>query len=435
MLINRIAKQLYSSNKALANDSFWALFGSIVGRGLSLVAGIIIARYLGKEIYGEYGIVKNTLAYIAIVSTFGFGYSATKFVATYIKQCNSRVYSLCKSIETITLIFSLILTVLCTLFASPIAHIIKAPHLESPLRIFSCMILFNALDATQIGILSGLKRFKDTAYLNCVSGVSLFVFSWIGTSVWGLNGAIAALLGSFAVQAVIGQYLINRFITNNPHDKADDIIGRNDIKEMLSFSLPIALQESLYAIVHWLGIVILTRYASYGEVGLSSAAGVWFSVVIFIPGVLKNVMFSHLSSAENHRALVKRLLAINLITTLIPVVIVILFSSFIARFYGPTFSDLPKVLNVYMLGALFVCLSEVYCYEYISIGKPWTVFISRFSRDCFILVLSWILVRNADSSQAYWMAIASLCGSALYLAILMSIYHHSIKKHNNPLHE
>lgn len=49
---------------------------------------------------------------------------------------------------------------------------------------------------------------------------------------------------------------------------------------MLGFSIPVALQESLYTIVHWIGLLLLIHFANYGEVGLSSAAALWQSVVI-----------------------------------------------------------------------------------------------------------------------------------------------------------
>ena len=46
-------------NSKLMMDSFWSLFGNVIGKSLALAAGIIVARYLGKDIYGEYGIIIN----------------------------------------------------------------------------------------------------------------------------------------------------------------------------------------------------------------------------------------------------------------------------------------------------------------------------------------------------------------------------------------
>ena len=77
--VNEIISRLKQSR--LFADSFWALVGSAAGKGLSLIAGIAVARFLGSELYGEYGTIKNTLLMIAIFSSMGLGYSATKFIA------------------------------------------------------------------------------------------------------------------------------------------------------------------------------------------------------------------------------------------------------------------------------------------------------------------------------------------------------------------
>ena len=153
-------------------------------------------------------------------------------------------------------------------------------------------------------------------------------------------------------------------------------------------------------------------------VGLSSAAALWQSVVIFVPAMLKNVMFSYLSSSDNHSSLINKLLLVNFLSSLLPVSIVILFSGFISSFYGVSFVGLPKVLNISAAAALFICLSEVYCYEFISRGKPWIVFIARLVRDMFILILTYIILQQINESQAYWFALISLIANGIFLILL-----------------
>ena len=46
-------------NNKFFKDSFWAVFGNGMGYALLLLAGIIIARFLGKDLYWEYGFVKT----------------------------------------------------------------------------------------------------------------------------------------------------------------------------------------------------------------------------------------------------------------------------------------------------------------------------------------------------------------------------------------
>ena len=73
-------------NSKLINDSFWSIVGNLVGRGLGLVAGIYVARQLGKDIYGEYSAIKNMVLFMSVISNFGLGFTATKFVADYTKN-------------------------------------------------------------------------------------------------------------------------------------------------------------------------------------------------------------------------------------------------------------------------------------------------------------------------------------------------------------
>ena len=90
--LDRIISRVRESD--LLNDSFWALLGSALGKGLSLIAGILVARFLGKELYGQYGILKNTLLNIAVFSTLGLGYTGTRFVAKNIKTGVSKTIRL-----------------------------------------------------------------------------------------------------------------------------------------------------------------------------------------------------------------------------------------------------------------------------------------------------------------------------------------------------
>lgn len=404
---------------ALFKDSFWALLGSAMGKGLSLLAGIAVARFLGKEVYGEYGTIRTTLMYIAIVSTFGFGYTATKFVAEYISTKSSKLQSLVRNTLTITLLFSTFLALLQTVFADIISQIIDAPHLKGYLQSFSILIVLNALSTTQIAVLSGFKRFKETARINIYSGVTTFVASVVMTYQWGLGGALGALALSFAFQIALNQRVIKTVLSKYSGNRTVSPAERNS---MLKFSIPIALQESLYTVVHWLSLLLLIRYANYGEVGLSSAASLWLSVVIFVPAMLKNVMFSYLSSSSEHAVLVNKLLLINFISSILPVAVVFSFSGIISSFYGDSFVALPRVLNVSVASAVFICLSEVYCYEFISRGKPWIVFAARLFRDILILLTAYVWFQSIHTEQAYTLAIISFGGNMLFLFLLYLVY-------------
>ena len=410
---------------SLVKDSFWALFGNIIRQGLALISGIVVARFLGKEIYGEFGTIRTTLVYIAIVSTFGFGYTATKYVAEYLKENTGKIKSLVNVIVKITLVFSALLGMVLFLFSRQIAMFLDAPHLFFSLKLASPVVVLNALNSTQIGILSGFKAFKEVAKVSAYAGVVTFVGSIAFTYWWGLNGAVFALFVSFLFQALLNARVIRKRVRCI---KEEGCVSLKEARQMLAFSTPIALQESLYTVIHWLNMLVLIKFANYGEVGISSAASLWQSVVIFIPGVLKNVMFSHLVSTEDHKRMVNKLLLMHFVTTIIPVVGVLLFSGVITSFYGENFGGLRPVLIAQVCSAVFICLSEVYCYEFISTGRPWLVFGARMVRDLGIVLVGYLVVISVANQQALAMTFVSMGMNAVFLGVLYGLYGKKTKK-------
>lgn len=407
----------------LFKDSFWALVGSAMGKGLSLIAGIAVARFLGSELYGEYGTIKNTLMMIAIFSSLGLGYSATKFIAeSRTSNDHKRILDTHKIATTITYIMSGFIALLLIIGAQQVAIWLEAPHLTSALRLSAIAIIFNAVNTTQTGELSGFGAYKELAKNNTIAGVFTFLASVLLTYFYGFNGAIVALILSLVFNAVLNRITIGRCIVVK--DKAGKV-DKAYTKEIVKFSIPIALQESLYSITHWCNILILVKLADYTEIGLSSAAGQWMAVILFIPGALRNVALTHLSSSNNDRdrnkTILYRLLAINFVSTFIPFIVILALSGWITSWYGESFSGLQAVLNVCVFTAVVNSLTNVMTQEFMAHGKNWFLLYSRLIRDIGILVTLYFAIIHFGHG-ALTGAIVTLLWQIGYLLVLLFKY-------------
>ena len=403
----------------LFRDSFWALLGGVLGKGLSFVAGVVVARLLGSSVFGEYGIIRSTLTYIAIISTFGFGYTATKFVAEYVKNSSAKVWHLIRIIKVITILTGVIFTILQILFADIIANFIKAPYLENTIRIFSILTLLNAITTTQIAILSGLKEFRNITRINTVAGVITFVASVVLSFYYGLNGALLAILLSFLVQAIMSETIV--------HNKTKcfagrDKISRADLAQLLYISCPVALQDGLYAVTQWLATYIIILAANYNELGLLNAANLWQVIVVSIPVMLKNVMLSYLTVATDHRSLVRKLIYITTISSALPAGVIIVFSNFLEGMYGASFMGVQPIIVVACCSSVLICVADVFVYELLAKNRSWFIFASRLIRDVLTLLVAYILLKNADSSQALVYSLVALGGHFIYLLIMTGFY-------------
>ena len=407
----------------------WSVMGNGIGDFLLLIGGIIIARILGKDLYGEYGVVKTTMFYIAAFSTLGLGFTATKFVAEYIEKGREEVRAIIVSSLKITTVSSSFLCFLLMFFADSIAELANEQNLTVPFRFLGPIIICRALNTTSSALLAGMKKFKAIGISTIVSGAILLVFGALLTLFFGVLGSLSALLLSQMINVIALLPSLYKEI------KGTQTGNKNFTWPLLTFSLPVTLQEFVYAVTNWLTTLILARYASLGQIGLWTAAGQWNAIVSAIPGLLSNVILSYLSSntdnVKSQKMLMNRMLMINFVSVFIPFVVVCIFSGYISSFYGPSFSGMSSVLNVLMFSSFFVCLSSVYQSSMIAQSKVWSLFALRLLRDISITIILYMILSNGISGSALSLAYIYLFVYMAYFVLLASFQSQWLEKCKN----
>ena len=419
-------------NSRLTIDSFWALFGNISAKGLALIAGILVARFLGSEVYGEFGLIKTTLMSLALFSTLGLGFTSTKFIAEYKLKNPEYIFTIIKYSKTITFVISSLLAFFLFFNSAYISkEILEASHLNTPLKLVSAWLVFNALTTTQIGILSGLGKFKSMAKINIVIGSCTFIFSVLFTYYFALMGALFALLLVQIINFLLFEMLIIKFKSNFDYPKI--ISDYNLFKKIFNFSTPVALQQGSYALSSWLYLFILMKFSGYQEVGIYSVATHWGAIVLFIPGVLYNVILTHLTEVKDQASKFDRIIKINLlfnlIATSIPFLLISMLSNIIENFYGTSFDGLNSVIILTVFSVIIYSLSDVYAQVYLSKNKNWLMFYLKFSRDVGILLLTYYLFSmQFEFRGAIILILSKIFWSIIFLILIVLIYEYHIKE-------
>lgn len=404
----------------LFKDSFWAVFGNGFGNALMLLAGILIARFLGKDLYGEYGVVKTTMFYIASFATFGLGFTSTKYIASSIKENPACLKSIVRSSMMITLLFSGLIAGLLLIFAPLVAQFLEEDCLVFPLRALAIVIVFKAITTTQIGILSGFKDFQHIAYNSLGSGFVMLALCVPLTYFFGLKGSLLSLLLSQMFNAFINYFSVRNYI-----GVLSNQIRKSYTREMLKFSFPVALQESSFTICHWVAIMLLTKLSSMGELGLYTASVQWNSIILMIPTLLTNVVLSYLSSSANnevqHKRNVRIMLLVNFVCTLIPFIVVYLLADVVASFYGPTFSAMSGVLRICTFSTIFEAVASVFKSNLLAKGRPWLLFSLRCLRDCFLVVVVYFMLMSTGGKDGAMMYSWAVLGASLLFLIAVVV--------------
>lgn len=379
-------------------DSFWAVFGNGIGNALLMLSGILIARFLGKDLYGEYGLVKTTMFYVAAFSTFGLGYTSTKWISEYKSVDETKVRSIAIDAMKISLISSATLALLLIIFAPLLASYIGEPSLSIAFRFLGIIIICRACSTTASGIMAGLGMFKTIAYNSMYAGLVMSCVCVPLTYFWGIKGALLSLSLSQIFNA-----FVNIISVKGELSKFLDQTRDFFTKRLLTFSFPVALQELSYTLCNWGSMLMLTKWSSLGEVGIYTASSQWNAIILFVPGLLSNVMLSHLSqdtyNQERHKKTVNMMLLVNLMCTLLPFIIFYILTPWIVTFYGQTFVGMKTVMRVLVFGTIFTCLSSVLSNELIALGKTWVLFCLRFIRDMSNLVGSYFVLHYFSTGE------------------------------------
>lgn len=418
-------------NSHLFQDSFWAVFGSGLGNALLLLAGIVIARILGKDLYGEYGMVKTTMFHIASFSTLGLGFTSTKYIANAVVCSQGNLRGIIRTSIIATFGFSLCLCILLFIFADNLALYIEEPKSSAAFRALGIIIVFRAVNTICTGLLSGYKQFKRVGINSIVTGLIMLALASVLTYIFGLLGSFISLAIAQFINA-----LLNFTAIFKEYKKGIDEQCHNGLnKDMLIFTIPVAIQEFSWTLCNWGATMILTKYFSFGEVGLWTVASQWNAIILFIPQLLLNVVLSHLSSLSkdknSHTRMLKRMLVINFICSFIPFIVVYILADLISSFYGPTFSGLSEVIRVLTFSTIIVSLSNVFHSSLLSEGRNWTLLTFRAIRDMLMLSILLVTLKKGvvNASLTYsWIYIFSNLIYFCLLAMSEIVYKKKVDK-------
>jgi O-antigen/teichoic acid export membrane protein len=70
-----------AADRRIRTGLLWNLLSTIAGRSSGLVTSVVLSRMLGKEGFGEFSIIQNTILTMGVFAGFGTGLTATKHIA------------------------------------------------------------------------------------------------------------------------------------------------------------------------------------------------------------------------------------------------------------------------------------------------------------------------------------------------------------------
>jgi len=417
--VNDTLVQFDSLRSRLIIGTTWNLFAAVSNQGSTFAINIIIARILGRQVFGEYSMVLATLLSIVGLVQLSMGYTATKYVAEFRstdREKTGRILGLCTVVSiAMACIGALILVTIAPWLA---AHALKAAHLKTTLTIGTGFLLFSSINSYQMGVLAGLESFRSLARAGVMSGVVAILCISLGAWLLGLNGAVLGLTVTSLLRYIFHKWWLRAELRQQAVKVRYDSLGQ-ERKIIYNFSVPAAISGCYSLPMIWLANSILVRQTGgYGQMALYSAATSIRLLVLFLPHVINNVGLSVLNYVKGRRdqPLYSRVFKSNVLviftSTLAMAALVSVFGEFILRAFGKDFSAGHLVLWILLISTAPESIS-IAIYQYIhSHERLWLSFLGIvIPRETLLVVLAYFLAPGSGAFGLAWAyLIASLVG-------------------------
>ena len=406
-------------------SGFFLASGTAIATSVMAVSTILIGRFLGPELYGQYSLAFVVPQLFFLLTDLGLSQAVIKFTASL--KLKGEASRLKKILELALLLrVSIGIALFCVTYV--LADVLSSTFLQRPdlafyVRAASFSILFQVIFATVTSAFIGLDKSEYNALTTSLQAIGKAVASVALVLLgYGVAGAIVGYVASYAIAGAAGGvilFLILRQMRNIKESQR----SRNDLRDVLRYGIPLYLSIIVTALTPFYQNLILAIYVTDAEIGNYKAA-VNFAVLMTVLSVpIASALlptFSKIESAAK-REMKSFFKIAHKYTTLVIVpiaLLMILYSTEIVKtIYGTTYQSAPSFLATYcslylLVGLGYITLSSFYN----GLGETKITFTTSLITFMVLLVLSPILAKiYAVQGIIVAFLLASLAGTVYAL--------------------
>jgi len=413
----------------MASGMFWALLGSVISRGSIMLAGVLVARCLGKAGYGKWGLLLSAGAIFAAFAGFGLGSAATNNIAALKvldRKKAARILSLVLILGVGMIVLMSVAMVLCSDWMA--RYLYEKPELSNPLKISVAILATSIFGQMLQSILAGFQDFRGIAVSTVAQGVTFLVVGTVLTWSMGLWGTVLGMAVAWAVACVVcWLYIMRECRRYGMHVAVRGVWRERAI--VWKYSMPIILTSAVSGPAGMLSLALVARLPSgLAALGGYNAASTWGGAVLFVPSAFRRVtlpMLAKLKGERDPRRFMKALwgnIAANVGVALIVAAPIMILSSWIMGFYGADFVRDWDILVLVAAMAVLQAANDVVGQVTTCMEKLWWNSAIYVLWSVILLGGSFLLVPHLGVRGYVWAMFAATCSHLTFFSIAAFVF-------------
>jgi|GEM_PF-4097309 len=376
------------------SDSLFLIIGNAVSRILMIVSTIIMVKLLGDTVYSKYAVLYNGLLGVQVFLTLGLNAVLIKRIAAG----EDILFTVTKIVKIIFLVSLIFFLLFFTLIKN---NWVYSLSYFKEIGFFS--IIFSAISivffSILVSVLYGKEEKNKIAKLNIFNSVLILFFLVYFSIKQDLNLIFIGLGLANSISIILfvlfhKNIFINKIELKNNYIIEDDKKGR--LIDYIRQGFPIFLSALLVTPI--VGVIYTLMHSNgLGEkIAIFSVAMQWYSIILFIPGVLANLLLAEFSRNETILTLAyyfKRVF-LNFTITVVVSIFVYILLLFVLPIYGAEYKSNISVFLVFILVALVNSFNTVAGQFFISVNKQIFGFYFNIVWAILLLTLVFLALSN-----------------------------------------
>lgn len=400
---NSLIKRIFSA-------IFFGVGGAAGSRVLMLLANILLSHILGQTEFGKFSSISSTVNLFVTFSGVGISATLTRYVAAN-RDDRQAAGMYIRTLSSICKVMSILLTIVLFVFSRQISQLSTGTDtLTVYFRLVALSVLFASMSAVEQSILVGYECFAQSSLIQLARCALFCVGGFLFSRLWGIYGAVSALLLSHVIQ-----FVFYRVANSFNYRKRGVVLSwqwNQDTRDAtFSYAIPAFLSGLFVMPVHWIGNAMLTRSAGFDEMAVFTVANQWMAYITYIPAQMGQMrpIYTDLFVRKEYGALKKTVLRITLITTLVATAVALvgtLFSTSILRIYGPGYPSGRSTFVLMLLAAVLYTAQVQTGFVIQATKKMWLGALSNGIWGC-LLIASYAMLLSygaAGYAMAYCIA-------------------------------
>jgi len=366
--------------KRMLGGAIWTVLGTAISRFFSMVTNIVVARMLGKEDFGAYGILGTTLETLSIFAGMSLGFTLIKYTAEYRDRDLLKTGHYIGAARTTAYFAAGIMSAILFACSNDLATtILNRTDLEGLLKLGAVYLFIRTVNNIQIGTLIGFEAFRETARINTLTGVLTPLVTLPLVYYLDLTGGMLAMILITGVAYVLCNKAFRlKCERKKIQIKLFDPETLRVMPSLFSYSVPAFLSGVMLMPVMWITTAILVNQTDgYSELGLFNAARQWQQFVVLVPTMVSTVMLAISADtyADESKDRYRQAYSINVKLTwmyaLPAAVVVIILATPLNSLFGEKYTAAAALITPLMVASFFSVLNTVCSTAVTGAGRMW----------------------------------------------------------------